>query len=62
MSAFILILGILQMLGGIAVALGAKSAIHEILAACAFGLGAITFALAIIIVKIDDAVKARSQV
>ncbi|WEZ84630.1 hypothetical protein P6U16_08680 [Rhizobium sp. 32-5/1] len=59
MSAFILILGILQMLGVIAVALGAKSAIHEILA-CAFGLGAITFALAIITAKVDDALKARN--
>lgn len=57
MAALILILGLLQMAGGIVVLVTAKSAIHEILATAAFGFGVISFALAVIIAKIDDATK-----
>lgn len=54
MSAFILVISILQIFAGIAVAFTAKSAIHEILGAIAFGMGMICFALAVIIAKMDD--------
>lgn len=60
MAAFILILGLLQMAGGVFVAMVSKSAIHEILGAIAFGFGVLSMALAVIIAKIDDAVKAAS--
>lgn len=62
MAAFILILGLLQIAGGILVGMAAKSAIHEILGAIAFGLGVITFALAVLISKFDDFVKSRTPV
>ena len=59
MAAFILILGLLQMAGGVFAAIFAVSAVHQILAACAFGFGVVAFALAVIIAKIDDAAKSR---
>lgn len=52
-----MILGLLQMAGGVFVLVTAKSAVHEILATAAFGFGVISFALAVIIAKIDDATK-----
>ncbi|WP_026616381.1 hypothetical protein [Ensifer aridi] len=59
MAATIFLLGLLQVVGGALVAFAAKSAIHEILGAVAFGLGVISAALGIIIAKIDDYVKSR---
>ncbi|SDA39440.1 hypothetical protein [Sinorhizobium sp. NFACC03] len=59
MAVFILLLGLLQMFGGVIVAFLAKSAMHEILGATAFGLGVVSVALAIIIAKIDDFAKSR---
>lgn len=45
------------MLGGIAVSVAAKSAIHEILGAISFGLGAVCLGLAAIIERLDKAMK-----
>lgn len=59
MAVIILLLGLLQMFGGVIVAFIAKTAMHEILGATAFGLGVISMALSIIIAKIDDFVKSR---
>ncbi|MES5099721.1 hypothetical protein ABUK73_15950 [Agrobacterium sp. BA1120] len=42
------------MAGGVLVAISAKSAIHEILGAVSFGLGAVCFGVSILIGKIDD--------
>jgi len=49
MRTFIAALGLVQMLGGVAAALSAKSAIHEILGAVSFGMGTIALALAVVI-------------
>lgn len=49
MGTVIAILGVLQMIGGVLVALSAKSAIHEILGAVSFGMGTIALALAVVI-------------
>ncbi|GMB83409.1 hypothetical protein NN6n1_41920 [Shinella zoogloeoides] len=49
MGTIIAILGVLQMIGGVLVALSAKSAIHEILGAVSFGMGTIALALAVVI-------------
>ena len=49
MGTIIAILGVLQMIGGVLVALSAKSAIHEILGAVSFGMGPIALALAVVI-------------
>ncbi|MXN48815.1 hypothetical protein GR138_26810 [Shinella kummerowiae] len=59
MAALIMILGLLQIAGGVFVVVTAKSAIHEILATAAFGFGVISVALSVIIAKIDDAVKSK---
>lgn len=57
MAAFVMILGLVQMVGGVLFAFAANSAIHQILGAVCFGFGVLSFALAVIIAKIDDAVK-----
>lgn len=49
MVIFVGILGALQMLGGILVYAGAKSAMHEIFAATMFGMGVVAFALGCIL-------------
>ena len=59
MGVFILLLGLIQMAGAVLVAITAKSAVHEILRAVAFGLGVVSMALAVIIGKLDDVAKAR---
>ena len=61
MAAVILILGLLQMAGGVFVALAAKSAIHEILGATSFGFGVLSMGVAVIIAKIDDAAKRKAS-
>lgn len=60
MGFFIIIVGIIQMAAGVLVFLGSKSAIHEILGAISFGLGIVTFALAIVIVRLTD-IKAATE-
>lgn len=59
MAAFIILVAVLQIVAGVVVAITAKSAIHEILGAIAFGMGVISFALAIIIAKLDDFMKMK---
>ncbi|MGH6807661.1 MAG: hypothetical protein ACREEJ_12595 [Ensifer adhaerens] len=54
MGVFILLLGLIQMAGAVLVAITAKSAVHEILSAVAFGLGVVSMAFAVIIGKLDD--------
>jgi hypothetical protein len=54
----VLILALLQMAGGALAALLATSTNHQILGATSFGLGVVSFALAAIIAKMDDFVKA----
>nr|WP_314089419.1 hypothetical protein [uncultured Shinella sp.] len=61
MAALIFIVGLLQMAGGVFVALVSKSAIHEILGAVAFGFGVLSMGLAVTIAKIDDVAKARKD-
>lgn len=55
MAAFIIIIvGILQVLGGVAVFAGSKSAIHEILGSISFGMGVLSIALAVVIMRLSD--------
>jgi Na+/phosphate symporter len=56
-------LGVLQIIGGIAVALSAKSAIHEILGSIAFGMGVLALGLAAILSRLSDlgSLKAASE-
>lgn len=62
MSALIFTVGLLQIVAGVLVALSAKSAIHEILGAIAFGLGVLSLAMAVIISRIDTLIKAKKLV
>lgn len=61
MALFITILGLLQIIGGALTFLAAKSAIHEILGAVAFGMGILSIALAVIIVQLDEIKKASEE-
>jgi Na+/phosphate symporter len=47
-------LGLLQIVGGVLVAMAAKSAIHEILGAIAFGMGVLAIGLAAVISRIAE--------
>jgi hypothetical protein len=58
MAAIVLILGLIQMAGGVIIWMLAKSAMHEITSVSLFGFGVLAFGLAAIIAKIDDAMKA----
>jgi len=49
MGILIILLGLLEMLGGFATLGVATTVIHEILSVCAFGFGSITLALGVII-------------
>lgn len=51
MRIFVGVVGALQMIGGVLIYMVAKSAIHEILAAVAFGLGNIGVGIAWMIAK-----------
>ena len=53
MKLFILILGILQVLAGVLFAIEAASAIHQILAAVAFGLGVLCMGIAAVIDRLE---------
>lgn len=60
MVAFVGILGALQILAGILVYIGAKSAMHEILAATTFGMGVVAFALGAILEQLKAMERPRS--
>lgn len=61
MAFFIGIIATLQIAAGVLTFIGAKSAIHEILAAISFGMGMLSLALIAIIVKLDDIKKASEE-
>ncbi len=54
MAAILYALGLIQILGGIAVAMTAKSAIHEILGSIAFGMGVLSIGLAAIVSRLSS--------
>lgn len=60
MTAILFILGVLQMVGGVAVTLVAKSAMHEILGAISFGMGVLAVGIGVLISKLHD-VKVSTQ-
>ncbi|WP_188355914.1 hypothetical protein [Rhizobium rhizogenes] len=53
MAKLLYALGLLQIIGGILVAMAAKSAIHEILGAIAFGMGVMAIGLAAVIDRLN---------
>lgn len=62
MRGIIIFVGILQVLGGIGVFIGSKSAIHEILGSLSFGMGILSLALGVAIgelVRIRKAAEAE---
>lgn len=54
MVVFLVAVGSMQILGSVVVSLAAKSAIHEILAAVSFGMGALSIGLAGVLRKLDE--------
>ncbi|KQZ30793.1 hypothetical protein ASD50_17115 [Mesorhizobium sp. Root552] len=54
MEFIVLVVGLLQILGGILVTITAKSAIHEILGMLSFGLGVLSVALVIVINRLTE--------
>ncbi|MBN7807258.1 hypothetical protein JZX86_18045 [Agrobacterium rosae] len=54
MASILYALGLIQILGGIAVALSAKSAIHEILGSIAFGMGVLSIGSAAIVSRLSS--------
>lgn len=54
MYVIIIILGVLEMIGGLLVLPEVQSAIHQILAVAALGFGGVTLALGIVISKLDQ--------
>ena len=60
MAVILYAIGLLQIIAGIAVALSAKSAIHEILGSIAFGMGVLSAGLAAIVSKLA-AVQSASE-
>ncbi|PND18508.1 MULTISPECIES: hypothetical protein [Sinorhizobium] len=61
MAVVILLLGILQIAGGVFVGLNATSPVHQIIGAVAIGFGLITFSLAIIIERINVLIKSNKD-
>ncbi|MGV2069092.1 hypothetical protein [Agrobacterium sp. 22-226-1] len=53
MAKLLYALGLLQVVGGVLVAMAAKSAIHEILGAVAFGMGVLAIGLAAVIDRLS---------
>lgn len=53
MAKLLYALGLLQIVGGILVAVAAKSAIHEILGSIAFGMGVLAIGLAAVIERLN---------
>ena len=54
MEFIVLVVGLLQILGGILVTITAKSAIHEILGMLSFGLGVLSVALVTVINRLTE--------
>ncbi|MFK3848111.1 hypothetical protein ACI2J5_01255 [Agrobacterium pusense] len=54
MAKLLYALGLLQIVGGVLVAMVAKSAIHEILGAIAFGMGVLALGIGAVISSIAD--------
>lgn len=54
MEFIVLVVALLQILGGILVTIAAKSAIHEILGTLSFGLGVLSVALVIVINRLTE--------
>lgn len=54
MAGLIFLIGLLQIIGGLLVLLQANSAIHEILAALAFGFGVLSLALSVVISRLTE--------
>jgi hypothetical protein len=48
------VFGILQIIGGVAVYIEAKSAVHQILGAVSFGMGVVCVGIALVIVELID--------
>lgn len=59
MKTFLYLIGALQMIGGILFAVEAGSAIHQILAAVAFGMGALCLGLAAVVARLEMLAPAR---
>lgn len=57
MAIVVGLLGVLQMIGGIAVTMMAKSAVHEILGAVSFGMGVLALGIGVMIAKADRQVQ-----
>ncbi|MCZ7449612.1 hypothetical protein O8B93_18665 [Agrobacterium rhizogenes] len=53
MAKLLYALGLLQIVGGVLIAMAAKSAIHEILGAVAFGMGVLAIGLAAVIDRLS---------
>lgn len=54
MAKLLYALGLLQIVGGILIAMVAKSAIHEILGAIAFGMGVLALGIGALIARIVE--------
>ncbi len=61
MVRLMFVLGLLQMAGGILVAIVAKSAIHEILGAISFGMGTLALGTGKMINLLDDVKRATEK-
>lgn len=61
MSVLLIVVGIIETLAGVAVALQAKSAIHEILATAGFGFGVLTIGIAVIIRRMEEMIRATAS-
>lgn len=54
MAKLLYALGLLQIVGGVLIAMAAKSAIHEILGAVAFGMGVLALGIGAVISRIAE--------
>jgi len=54
MAKLLYALGLLQIIGGVLIAMAAKSAIHEILGAIAFGMGVLALGIGAVISRIAE--------
>ncbi|SCY91412.1 hypothetical protein [Rhizobium sp. NFACC06-2] len=54
MAKLLYSLGLLQIVGGVLIAMAAKSAIHEILGAVAFGMGVLALGIGAVISRIVE--------
>lgn len=54
MAKLLYALGLLQIVGGVLIAMAAKSAIHEILGAIAFGMGVLALGIGALISRIVE--------